>query len=131
MGTQAVCWVHQGAQLKESRIHIETGFGTDLTVRHVIILRERLDTGERNFSRLFIVLAEVKFVSDQYLHDIFGGMGAKFIDPIVQLLKGFLISEVEAKNDTTDVFEVHAGDVAEALLPRRIPNVKTNELFIF
>lgn len=74
--------------------------------------------------------AHVAFVGEHNHVNVGAAMFFNFLEPTVDVVKAFTVSEIKDNKDTIGSFIVGLCDRSVALLPGRVPNLQSNRALI-
>jgi hypothetical protein len=73
---------------------------------------------------------EVGLVADEELVDILAGVAVDLVEPLLDVVKGFVVGDVVDDDDAVGAAVVRGGDGAEALLSGGVPNLELDCLAV-
>jgi hypothetical protein len=73
---------------------------------------------------------QIGLVADQELIDIFRSVSVNLVQPLLDVVEGFGVSNVVHDNDTVGAAVVRRGNRSEALLSGRVPNLQLDGLLV-
>lgn len=73
---------------------------------------------------------QIRLVADQELVDVFAGVPVNFVQPLLYVVEGFVISDIIDNNNAVGTAVVRRCNGTETLLSGRVPNLKFDCLAI-
>jgi len=126
------CWLglHSGLDLaghgQESLLDIVSSLGRCLEELDSEALGELLSLFRRNDA----LCCEIRLVTDQELVDVLCGVSVDFVEPLLDVVEGFVVCHVVDNDDSVGTAIVRRCDCAEAFLASGIPDLKLDGLSI-
>mmetsp|Transcript_15475 Transcript_15475/g.30563 ORF Transcript_15475/g.30563 Transcript_15475/m.30563 type:complete len:222 (+) Transcript_15475:36-701(+) len=111
---------HIPRDFKESFLNVVVVFGTRLEKFDAKLVRQRLAPRSLDY----LLLQHVALVPNQNLVDVVRGVLLDLPDPVPDVVEGLLVCNVVHKQYSHRSSVVSRGDGAEALLPRRVPDLQ-------